>query len=108
MRPSSRSACLQSSRWAGLFSIVHLDVPRAAPVALVPAEAVIFDKDGLSAAVFDHGVLCLRHLVVLVDNGAQLEAQGGLKDGDQLILDFPKSAKDGMRIELTATRPPGR
>ena len=92
---------------AGLYSIVHLDVPRAAPVALVPSEAVIFDKDGLSAAVFDHGVLRLRHLDVLVDNGAQLEARGGLKEGDQLILDPPQIAKDGMRIDVAATRSPG-
>ncbi len=91
---------------AGLYSVVHLDVPRAAPVALVPAEAVIFDKDGLSAAVFDHGVLRLHHLDVLVDNGAELEAQGGLNEGDQLILDPPQLATDGMHVSVAPSRSP--
>ena len=36
---------------AGLFCVVYLDVLAGAPVALVPSEAVIFDKSGLSAAV---------------------------------------------------------
>jgi RND family efflux transporter MFP subunit len=83
---------------AGLFGIVHLDIPRTTPVALVPSQAVIFDKDGLSAAVFEKGVLRLRHLDVLVDNGAELEAQAGLKEGDELILNPPQLATDGMRV----------
>ena len=83
---------------AGLFGVVHLDVPRAAAVALVPSEAVIFDKGGLSAAVFDNGVLRLHHLNVLVDDGAQVEAQGGLEEGDRLILNPPQLAADGMRV----------
>ena len=83
---------------AGLFGIVHLDIPRTSPVALVPTEAVIFDKDGLSAAVFDNGVLHLRHLEVLVDNGADLEAKTGLREGDDLILNPPQLATEGMRV----------
>ena len=89
---------------AGLFSVVHLDVPRAAAVALVPSEAVIFDKGGLSAAVFDNGVLRLHHLDVLVDDGAQVEAQGGLKEGDRLILNPPQLAADGMRVVEAAQK----
>ena len=80
---------------------------RAAPVALVPSEAVIFDEDGLSAVVFDHGVLRLRQLDVLVDNGAQLEVRRGLKEGGQLIIDPPQLATDGKRIDVAATRSPG-
>ena len=40
---------------AGLYSIVHLDVPRAAPVALVPSEAVIFEGCGSLPEVRDVG-----------------------------------------------------
>ncbi len=87
---------------AGLYGIVHLDVPRAAPVALVPSEAVIFNKDGLNAAVFDNGVLRLRHLDVLADNGAQVEVQAGLKAGEQLILNPPVLASEGMKVAVAA------
>lgn len=89
---------------AGLFGIVHLDVPRTSPVALVPSEAVIFDKDGLSAAVFDKGVLRLRHLDVLVDNGAELEAKAGLNEGDELILNPPQLATDGMKVAIAPAK----
>jgi RND family efflux transporter MFP subunit len=47
---------------AGLYGIVRLQEPRAQPVVLVPSQAVIFDKDGLSAAVFENGTARLRHL----------------------------------------------
>lgn len=85
---------------AGLYGIVHLDVPRGAPVALVPAEAVIFGKDGLSAAVFEDGVLRMRTLDVLADDGAQVEVRAGLKAGEQLILNPPVLASEGMKVEV--------
>ncbi len=85
---------------AGLYGIVHLDVPRGSPVVLVPSEAVIFNKDGLSAAVFDNGALRMRHLDVLADDGAQVEAQAGLKAGEQLILNPPVLAADGMKVAV--------
>ena len=84
---------------AGLYAIVHLEVPRVAPVALVPSEAVIFNKDGLSAAVATDGKLQLRHLDVLIDDGAQVEVRAGLKEGEQLILNPPQLAMNGMRVD---------
>jgi RND family efflux transporter MFP subunit len=87
---------------AGLYGIVHLDVPRVAPVALVPSEAVIFSKDGLNAAVFDNGVLRLHKLDVLADDGAQVEVQAGLKAGEQLILNPPVLASEGMKVAVAA------
>lgn len=90
---------------AGLYGIVHLDVPRVTPVALVPSEAVIFSKDGLSAAVFDNGVLRLRKLDVLADNGGQVEVQAGLKAGEQLILNPPVLSADGMKVAVAQEKP---
>ena len=83
---------------AGLYGIVHMSVPRLAPVSLVPSESIIFDKNGLSAAVFDHGRLRLRHLDVLADDGAQVEVRAGLKQGEQLILNPPQLVTDGMHV----------
>ncbi len=40
---------------AGLYGIVHLQEPRLQPVIMIPSEAVIFNKDGLSAAVLEDG-----------------------------------------------------
>lgn len=87
---------------AGLYGIVHLKIPRPQPVVLVPSEAVIFDKDGLSAAVYENGEAHLRHLDLEADDGAQVEVRAGLKAGDQLILNPPVGLTDGMRVATTS------
>ena len=89
---------------AGLYGIVRMAVPRLAPVSLVPSESVIFDKNGLSAAVFDHGTLRLHHLDVLADDGAQVEVRAGLKQGDQLILNPPQLVTDGMHVAAASDK----
>jgi RND family efflux transporter MFP subunit len=85
----------------GLYGIVHLQQKRDRPVVFVPSEAVIFNKDGLSAAVFSDGKLQLRHLDVQADDGAQVEVRDGLKPGDRIILNPPVNLKDGMKVRLS-------
>jgi RND family efflux transporter MFP subunit len=62
---------------AGLYGIVHLQVRRPNPVVLIPSQAVIFNKDGLSAAVISNGKVELRKL--------ELESDTPLRD-DRLSL----------------------
>jgi RND family efflux transporter MFP subunit len=83
---------------AGLYGIVHLREPRARPVVLVPSQAVIFDKDGLSAAIFDNGAARLRHLELEADDGAEVAVRAGLEPGDVLILSPPVGVTDGMEV----------
>lgn len=85
----------------GVYTIVHLQEPRTYPVITVPSQAIIFDKDGMQAAVYDNGVIQLRRLDIAADNGATLDVRGGLKAGDQLILDPPIGATSGMRAATT-------
>ncbi len=87
---------------AGLYGIVHLKEPRAQPVVLVPSQAVIFDKNGLSAAVYENGAAHLRHLDLEADDGAQVVVRGGLAAGDQLILNPPVGLVDGMKVAVKA------
>jgi RND family efflux transporter MFP subunit len=86
----------------GLYGIVHLDVPRHEPVVMVPSQAVIFNQHGLSAALYRDGTLQLRHLDVAADDGAQVEVRSGLEQGDQIILNPPVGATDGMRVATAA------
>ena len=93
---------------AGLYAIVHLKEPRPNPVILVPSQAVIFDKDGLSAAVYENGEARLRRLDVEADDGAQVAVRAGLNASDQLILNPPIGLVDGMRVATaSAARLPG-
>ena len=81
---------------AGLYGIVHLEEPRVHPVILVPSEAVIFNKNGLSAAVLEDGRIHVRDLDLQADDGAQVEVRAGLKPGDKVILSPPVNLTDGM------------
>ena len=84
---------------AGLYGIVHMQVPRAGPVISLPSQAVIFNKDGLSAAVVEDGRIAIRHLDVAEDDGAQVQVRAGLKDGDRVILNLPVDLNAGMKVK---------
>ncbi len=83
---------------AGLYGIVHLQVPRQEPVVTVPSQAVIFDKDGLSVAVIQDGRVALRHLDIAEDDGAQVQVRAGLKSGEQIILNPPADLVVGQKV----------
>jgi len=87
----------------GVYCTVRLAVPRPQPVVTVPSQAIIFDKTGLSVAVYENGVARLRHLDVLADNGAEVEIRSGLKPDDQIILNPPIGLIDGMRVTTTGS-----
>ena len=86
----------------GMYTVVRLDEPRSDPVISVPSQAVIFDKDGLQAAVEENGVARIRHLDVAADNGATVDVRSGLKAGDRLILNPPIGVTDGMRVATSS------
>jgi RND family efflux transporter MFP subunit len=83
---------------AGLYGVVHLQVRRLTPDVRIPSQAVIFNAGGLDVGVVVDGKVELRKLDVDADNGADLEARGGLKPGDQVILNPPVNVTDGMRV----------
>ncbi|MHB8885239.1 MAG: efflux RND transporter periplasmic adaptor subunit [Methylovirgula sp.] len=87
----------------GLYCTVQLAVPRLHPVITVPSQAVIFNKNGLSAAVDEDGMVRLRHLDVLADDGAQIEVRAGLNPNDRIILNPPIGVTDGMHVSSTDT-----
>ena len=82
----------------GLYGIVHLQQNRDRPVVLVPSEAIIFNQNGLSAAVLADGRATIRHLTVQNDDGAQVEVRDGLRPGDKVILNPPVNLTSGMRV----------
>ena len=84
---------------AGLYGIVHLEQKRDKPVVFVPSEAIIFNKDGLSAAIVEDGKAKIRHLTVQADDGAQVEVREGINPNDQIILNPPVNLTDGMKVK---------
>jgi RND family efflux transporter MFP subunit len=86
---------------AGLYGIVHFQVHRPNPVVLIPSQAVIFNEDGLSAAVVSGGKVELRKLDLEADNGADVEVRTGLSPGDRVIVSPPTNVTDGMRVQTS-------
>jgi RND family efflux transporter MFP subunit len=86
----------------GLYGIVHIAEPRQNPIVTVPSQAVMFDKNGLSVAVVEGDHIAIRHLDVAADNGATLDVRAGLNDGDELILNPPVDATDGLKVRTNS------
>lgn len=82
----------------GLYCTVRLFIPRTQPVISIPAQALIFNKNGLSAAVYEDGIVRVRQLNLLADNGAEVDVRTGLKPEDKIILSPPINIRDGMRV----------
>jgi RND family efflux transporter MFP subunit len=87
---------------AGLYCTVKFEVPRAKPVIEIPAEALIFNRDGTQVAVYDNGKARIRKVSIGEDDGDHLSIATGLAPGDQVIVSLPVDLTDGA---LVAIRP---
>jgi RND family efflux transporter MFP subunit len=84
---------------AGLYCVIRLQLRRSNPVVRVPSQAVIFNKNGLGAAVVADGKVQFRKLELDADNGADVEVRAGLLPGDRVILSPPVNLTSGMQVE---------
>jgi RND family efflux transporter MFP subunit len=82
----------------GTYCEVELHIPRETPALLVPAEAIIFNRNGLQVAVVEDGVAHIRKVSVARDLGTQVEMRDGVKQGDLVILNPPVELVDGSRV----------
>jgi RND family efflux transporter MFP subunit len=83
----------------GIYCTVELHVPRDTPSLLVPAEAIIFNRNGLQVAVVEGGDAHIRKVSVARDLGTQVEVRDGVKDGDVVILNPQVGLLDGSKVQ---------
>jgi RND family efflux transporter MFP subunit len=86
----------------GVYCSVELKIPRKVPSLVVPAEALIFNRDGLQVAVFNNGKSEIRKVRVSRDLGTRVEVDVGVKPGDRVILNPPVNLTDGSKVRLAA------
>jgi RND family efflux transporter MFP subunit len=86
----------------GIYCTVELHIPRKTASLLVPAEAIIFNRDGLQVAVVENDVAHIRKISVARDLGTQVEVRDGVKAGDQVILNPTVDLTDGSRVTRRA------
>ena len=84
----------------GIYCTVELKIPRKTPSLIVPSEAIIFNREGLSVAVVEDGVARIHPVTVVRDFGTTVEVSAGVKDGDQVILNPPVDLTDGHKVKV--------
>jgi RND family efflux transporter MFP subunit len=84
----------------GMYCTVELQIPRKAPALMVPADALIFNSNGLQVAVVENGVAHIRKIDLARDFGTTIEVRDGVKPGDQVVLNPPVDLRDGSRVAI--------
>jgi hypothetical protein len=65
----------------GIYCMVELKVPRRTPSLIVPAGAIVFDRDSLHVLVVENGVAHSRKIAEIRDLGTEVEVSDGVKQG---------------------------
>ena len=87
----------------GIYCTVELHIPRKVPSFVVPASALIFNRDGLHVAVDENGVVRLHKVTVARDLGTEIEVRDGVKAGDEAILNPVVDIADGNPVHSKAS-----
>ena len=85
----------------GIYCTVELRIPRKTPLLLVPAEAIIFNRDGLQVAVVEDGVARIRKIAVVRDLGTAVEVHDDVKSGDKVILNPAVNLIEGSKVRTS-------
>jgi RND family efflux transporter MFP subunit len=86
----------------GTYCIVELNIPRKTPSLLVPADATIFNQNGVQVAVVEGGTARIRKVSVTRDLGTQVEVDDGVKQGDLVIINPPITLSAGSKVRARA------
>jgi RND family efflux transporter MFP subunit len=84
---------------SGLYCTVEFKIPHRSRSFVVPADAIIFNRNGLQVAVVNDGKAEIRKVSVTRDMGTQVEVDTGVKKGDQVILNPPVNLVDGSKVQ---------
>jgi RND family efflux transporter MFP subunit len=82
----------------GVYCNIELHVPRKSPTLSVPAEAVIFNRNGMQVATVRNGNAEIRKVTIRRDLGTRVEVDTGVNAGDQVILNPPINLADGSKV----------
>jgi RND family efflux transporter MFP subunit len=88
----------------GVYCTVELHIPRKTPSVLVPADAIVFNGDGVQVAVTENGSAHFRKVTVARDFGTEVEVRDGIKPGDEVILRPMVNLADGSKVQPSPTQ----
>src|ERR1700758_4859326 len=82
----------------GIYCTVDLHIPRKTPSFVVPADAIMFNENGLHVAIVSNGRVHLQKISIARDFGKEVEVQQGIKAGDQVVLNPMVDLTEGTRV----------
>ena len=88
----------------GIYCTVELFIPRKTPSMIIPADAVVFDQNGLHVAVVENGTAHLQKITIARDFGTEVEVHDGVKPGDQVILNPMVNLAEGSKVAVRKSR----
>jgi RND family efflux transporter MFP subunit len=110
LQPGSRTLLTEidvpNPDWAlrpGIYCTVELFIPRKTPSMIIPADAVVFDHDGLHVALVQSGSVHLQKITIARDFGTQIEVHDGVKPGDQVVLNPMVNLAEGDKVSVRKT-----
>ena len=87
----------------GLYVDVEFGIPRTVPAVLIPADALLFNEEGLSVATVDGASrVRLRSVIVYRDYGTTLELRHGLEGGERIVVSPPADIAEGQQVKVAA------
>ncbi len=84
----------------GTYVTIELSIPRKTPSLLVPAEAIIFNENGMQVAVAKDGTAHIQKVNVTRDLGTVIEVDRGVAAGDQVIISPPVDLQNGAKVRV--------
>jgi hypothetical protein len=69
-------------------------------VIQIPAEALIFNKDGTQVAVYQDGKAQIRKVALAEDDGDHVDIATGLTPTDRVIVSLPVDLVDGAAVAV--------
>lgn len=85
----------------GAYVFVHLKLPEAKHSVTIPANALIFRKDGLQVGLVRDGKARLVSVKINHDYGNSVEIVSGLQPTDAVIVDPSDSLVDGAPVRVS-------
>src|SRR5580704_9794710 len=82
----------------GTYCTVELNILSKTPSLLVPADATIFNQNGMQVAVVKDGTAHIHKVSVTRDLGTQVEVDDGVEQGDLVIINPPIALSEGSKV----------
>jgi multidrug efflux pump subunit AcrA (membrane-fusion protein) len=89
----------------GAFVNVAFSIPRDHPNVVLPAEALVFNQNGLQVAVVQDDEVHMQKVSIYRDFGKTVELRDGLNGGEQIILSPPSDLGDHAKVKVKEKPP---